>query len=86
MVRWRARDPRLMEAAFDRALELIDLTLEDPRWRRRLREIARARELLCGAALGESQYATTLEDLDRYFLAFAVAVRNGRSHPQAPSP
>ena len=79
MVRWKERDPRLMQAALDRALELLDLTLEDPRWRSRLREIARARELLCGAALGEIQYGTTLEDLDRYFLAFAVAARNARS-------
>ena len=80
MVRWQGRDPRLMLAAFDRALELLDLTLEDPRWRGRLREITRVRELLCDAMLGESRYGTTLRDLDRYFLAFAVAARNARSH------
>ena len=75
MLRWRDRDERLMTSAFDRALELLDLTLADPRWRDRLREIARARELLCDAATGGREYATTLEDLDRYFLAFAVAAR-----------
>ena len=81
MVRWRNRDSRLMNGAFDRALELLDLTLEDPRWRNRLFEIARARELLCAAALLEGgEYGTSLEDLDRYFLAFAVAARNARSH------
>jgi hypothetical protein len=78
MLRWRDRDARLMTGAFDRALELLDLTLADPRWRDRLREIARARELLCDAATGGSEYGTTLEDLDRYFLAFAVAARSGR--------
>ena len=78
MVRWRERDPRLMNAAFDRALELLDLTLADQRWRDRLREIARVRELLCDATLGAREYGTTLEDLDRYLLAFAVAARNGR--------
>jgi hypothetical protein len=78
MRRWAGRDERLMTAAFDRALELLDLTLADPRWRGRLREIARARELLCDAAAGGREYATTLEDLDRYFLAFAVAARAGR--------
>jgi len=78
MLRWRGRDERLMAGAFDRALELLDLTLADPRWRDRLREIARARELLCDAAAGGSEYGTTLEDLDRYFLAFAVAARSGR--------
>ncbi len=78
MVRWRERDPRLMSRAFDRALELLDLTLADPRWRDRLREIARVRELLCDATLGKPEYGTPLEDLDRYLLAFAVAARNGR--------
>ena len=78
MVRWRGRDERLMTAAFERALELLNLTLADPRWRDRLREIARARELLCDAAAGGHEYGTTLEDLDRYFLAFAVAARSGR--------
>ena len=76
MLRWRGRDERLMTGAFDRALELLDLTLADRRWRDRLREIARARELLCDAAAGGSEYGTTLEDLDRYFLAFAVAARS----------
>jgi hypothetical protein len=78
MIRWRERDPRLMSRAFDRALDLLDLTLADPRWRNRLREIARVRELLCHATLGKPEYGTTLEDLDRYLLAFAVAARNGR--------
>jgi len=33
----------------------------------------RARELLCAAVLdGGREYGTSLEDLDRYFLAFAV--------------
>jgi hypothetical protein len=78
MLRWRDRDERLMAKAFERALELLDFTLADPRWRGRLREIARARELLCDAATGGHEYGTTLEDLDRYFLAFAVAARNRR--------
>ena len=78
MRRWRGRDDRLSTAAFERALELLDLTLADPRWRARLREIARARELLCDAATGGTEYGTRLEDLDRYFLAFAVAARRGR--------
>ena len=75
MVRWRERDGRLMTRAFDRALELLDLTLADPRWRDRLREIARIRELLCAAALGEPAYATTLEDLDRYLYGRVSARR-----------
>jgi hypothetical protein len=64
--------------AFERALELLDLTLADPRWQGRRKEIARARELLCDAALGGGEHGATLADLDRYFLAFAVAARRGR--------
>jgi len=76
MLGWRQRNERLMNKAFERALELLDLTLADPRWRGRLREIARAREMLCDAATGGHEYDTTLEWLDRYFLDFAVAERN----------
>jgi hypothetical protein len=78
MRRWQARDERLAAAAFERALDLLDLTLADPRWRTRLQEIARARELLCDAAAGGNDYGTTLDELDRYFLAFAVAARRAR--------
>ena len=78
MLRWRGRDEGLAARAFERALELLDLTLADPRWRGRLREIARARELLCDAALGGREHGATLEDLDRYFLEFALAARCSR--------
>jgi hypothetical protein len=78
MRRPRGGAERAGVAAFERALELLDLTLADPRWRGRRKEIARARELLCDAADGGREYGTTLEDLDRYFLAFAVVARRGR--------
>ena len=82
MRRWRDRDERLVTGAFERAIELLDLTLADRRWRDRLREIARARELLCDAMSGGGEYGSTIEDLDRYFLAFAVAARSrGRTTP-----
>jgi len=76
--RMRRRAAAQRSAAFERALELLDLTLADPRWRGRLKEIARAREILCDAADGGREYGATLEDLDRYFLDFALAARRGR--------
>jgi acyl-CoA hydrolase len=76
MRRRLAEDERT--AAFERALELLDLTLADPRWRGRLRELARAREVLCDAADGGREYGATLADLDRYFLDFALLARRGR--------
>lgn len=75
----RARgDEKRFEGAVARALELFDLTLSDPRWRKRLKELARARELFCDAVYGGSTYGTSLEDLDRYFYYFAVAARSNR--------
>jgi hypothetical protein len=62
-------------AALDRALELFDLTLADPRWAGRRREICRAREVVCDFVVGDNVYGATLESLDAYFLAFAVAAR-----------
>ena len=73
--RWEKRDKRLFDQAVIRCLELLDLTLQDPRWRRRLKEIARAREFLCAAWLGQPVFETNLSDLDKYFLQFALFAR-----------
>lgn len=65
-------------SAVTRAFELLDLTIADPRWRLRLRELLRVRETLADAVLGGHEYQTKLEDLDKYFLVFAMAARSGR--------
>lgn len=75
MLRWRGRDKKLFEGAFFRALELFDLTIKDKRWRKRLKEIVRAREVLGDAFLGGKEYGSRLKDLERYFFYFALAAR-----------
>ena len=75
---WRDKDQKSYENAIDRALELLDLTISDPRWQNRLKEIVRARELLGDAVLGGKEYKTSLNDLDRYFFTFALAARLNR--------
>ena len=79
-IRARERDDeKRFAGALDRAPELFDLTLDDPRWRGpRLREIARAREVTCDFLAGDNDYGSTAESLDRYFLQFAMAARRGR--------
>lgn len=77
-LRWRDKDPQLCEKAFVRALELLDLTIGDPRWKGRRKELTRARELLCDAMLNGKEYGSDLAGLDRYFYHFAVAARAGR--------
>ena len=73
----QGNDQRLA-GALDRALELFDLTLADNRWRDRFREVARAREIVCDFLVGDNEYGSTAESLDRYFLPFAMAARRDR--------
>ena len=68
--KWRNKDQKLFEGAKFRALELFDLTIDDPRWIGRLKEIGRVRELFCEAAEKGKIYGTTLEDLEKYFTPF----------------
>lgn len=77
-LRWRGQDQKLFDVAVDRALELLDLTIQDPRWRHRLKELCRVREFLWDAVEEGRVYGTRLEDLDRYFLDFALAARVAR--------
>ena len=67
-----------MWSALGRALELIDLTTADERLRGRLREVRRAREILCDCLVGSNVYRSTPDDIDRYFTAFAIAARIDR--------
>lgn len=74
--RWQNKDEARFQGAVERALELFDLTIEDPRWSgARRQEIARSREVFCDAIFGGREYRSTLEDLDRYFFHFAFAAR-----------
>ena len=75
---WQGKDPQRCEQAFLRALELLDLSIADPRWKGRWKELARARELLCDAMFGGTAYGSDLASLDRYFFHFAVAARAGK--------
>lgn len=73
---WKNKDQKNLENAVWRTLELFDLTLQDPRWQGRLREIARAREIFLDAVSGGKEYKSSLEDLEQYFFSFAYCARN----------
>ncbi|MEX2375069.1 MAG: hypothetical protein WD942_05715 [Dehalococcoidia bacterium] len=64
-----------LTASLERALELFDLTITDERRRHRLKEILRAREVVCDFLVGDNTYRSTGEALDKYFMAFALAAR-----------
>ena len=73
--KWQGKDETAFRGAVSRALELFDLTLEDPRWRGRLREIARSREVFCDAISGGTLYHSALRELEHYFYPYAFASR-----------
>ncbi len=73
--KWQGKDSKLFEGAKFRALELFDLTIDDPRWKRHLTEIGRVRELFCEAAEKGEIYETTLKDLEKYFIPFMFLAR-----------
>ena len=73
-------DRERFEKAFERMLELLDLTIEDPKWRTgpRLRELLRLREEVCDVFHGNEIYGTSIETLKKYFLYFGIAARADR--------
>ena len=61
--------------AFERALELFDLTLDDRKNFMRLKEIARAREAVVDFFAGTNQFGSTETSWRKYFSFFAYAAR-----------
>lgn len=62
--------------AFERGLELLDLTIQDPKNITRLRELCRLREVLVDFFMYDNIYGSTDELMHNYFFAFAYAARN----------
>jgi hypothetical protein len=78
-INWKNKNNRQYSmAAFERALELIDLTIAGSRDRPRLKELARLREALVDFAVGENEYGSTDALWNNYFLAFTYAARRNR--------
>jgi hypothetical protein len=81
VIAWKKKDNiELATNAFYRALELLDLTIVDPRWRgAKRRELTRVREVLCDSYVGDNVYNTPLDFFSRYFYQFALAARIKKS-------
>ncbi|MBU3964308.1 hypothetical protein KJ591_00015 [Patescibacteria group bacterium] len=74
-LKWKGKDEKTFESAVLRALELFDLTMNDPRWLGRLKEIGRAREVFLDAVSDKREYGGSLDGLEKYFYHFAVLAR-----------
>jgi hypothetical protein len=64
--------------AFERALELLDLTIADEKNRLRLKELTRLREALADYFWFDNRYGSCDESWRRYFHAFTYAAAIGR--------
>ena len=79
-LRWKQKgNAKYFESAFARMLELLDLTIADPRWRNhRLKELCRLRELICDELINEVREYPDARDFKNYFYFFAFTSRKDR--------
>ncbi len=81
-IKWKQKgNLEYSKAAFERALELLYFTVEDPKNRGpKLREILRSREALVDHFMYDNEYNTTDEQWQKYFFQFnyAAAMERGR--------
>ena len=77
---WKERgDKDRFDHAFARMLELLDLTITDPRWKNhRLKELTRLREVICDEFCNETREFNCATDLRGYFLYFGILARSER--------
>ncbi|MBM4177441.1 hypothetical protein FJ208_01405 [Candidatus Gribaldobacteria bacterium] len=75
-LKWKNKDKENSLLALWRALELIDLTIIDPKNKKRVWELARAREVLLDYFLANNQYGSTDKNLANYFDIFTFAYLN----------
>jgi len=77
-ISWRDKGHmQYSQLAFERALELLSLTIDDPKNKFRLKEPTRLYELLVDYFAGDNSYGSSDKLWRNYFLAFAYAVRIG---------
>ena len=81
VINWKAKGKQTYaNSAFDRALELLDLTIADKRnCSSRLRELCRVRETLVDFIVFDNIYESTAQQWKKYFLAFNYAARLAKS-------
>lgn len=75
-IKWKEKNNlEYSRMAFERALELLDLTLADAKNTKRLKEIARVRELIVDYFFADNNFSSTADQWRKYFYAFNYAAR-----------
>lgn len=67
---WKNKDIKMSEDAFERGLELLDFAIEDPKNRKKLKELCRLREVLADYFYFDNICGSSDEKWDNYFNAF----------------
>ena len=71
--KWQNKDEARFYLAVEKTLELLDLTIRDNRWSNDAKkEAILAKEVFADAVLGGKEYKSSLSDLDKYFMQFAL--------------
>jgi hypothetical protein len=75
-LKWKSKhNDDYCQCSFDRALELLDLTIEDSKNLSRLKELTRLREALVDFFFGTNQFVSTEASWKKYFACFTYAAR-----------
>lgn len=69
---WKAKDKDIAQQTAQRALELFDLTIDDRRWRFKLKEILRLREVFCDCFFEFGCFKVSPDSIKKYFIPFAI--------------
>ena len=78
-INWKNKEePEYSRQAFYRALELIHLTIEDKRNKKRLKELCRLKEVLIDYFAFDNQYQSSDKLWHSYFYPFNYAARINR--------
>lgn len=77
-INWKEKSFKDAKLAYYRALDLWELTLNDPKNLGRLQEVNRAKEMFGDWFLDINQYRSTAEEWQKYFLQFNYAARINR--------
>lgn len=76
-IKWKKEDAERSVAAFESALELLDLTIDDKKNHTRgcLKELCRLREVLIDYFMYDNIYGSSDEKWNNYFYAFNYAAQ-----------
>jgi hypothetical protein len=70
--RWFEKNPARFQASFERAVELIDLSIRATNDSGKLKELCRAREEFCDYFFGGNSWGTDPVQMQKYYDEFAV--------------